>query len=141
MRKEQDRMSEAVDRRFVFATLLFTISPLAKPALIQRLQFDDGSAVVITHPESDRRRRIVDEYSANVRRSGKRIFSNLAALGIEPRDAIGQHRSGPRFTVFINDDIVGSAPRRWQHPFLDVLGLRIEHAYCVPGVFGEPEAI
>ena len=65
----------------------------------------------------------------------------MTALRIEARNAIGQHRSGPRFSVFIHDNIIRSAPRRWQHPFLDMFGLRVEHADCVAAVFREPEAV
>jgi hypothetical protein len=76
-----------------------TTQPIQR--LIQRLKFDDGGAVVAAYPESDRCRRAVHKHSANVRRLGQEIFDELAALGIEPGDAIVEHRSGPGFAVFV----------------------------------------
>src|ERR1700687_727111 len=45
---------------------------------VERLEFDNRGAVVIAHPESDRRCGIVDEHSSNVRGMGKKIVRHLA---------------------------------------------------------------
>src|SRR2546422_8146131 len=112
-----------------------------KTNLIQRLQLDDGRAVVAAHPEGDRRRRIVHEDPADVRLPRKKVFGELAALGIEPRNAIRPHRADPYFSVFIRRNVIGSTPGRRQFPFLDLFGLRIEHADSIRAVFGKAEPV
>src|SRR5215470_6737974 len=42
--------------------------------LIQRFQLNDGGTMVVAHPESDRRRRIIDKHSADIRRPGQQIL-------------------------------------------------------------------
>ena len=46
-------------------------------SLVERLEFDDRSAVVIAHPEGDRRCGIVHENSSNIRRPWEEIVSHL----------------------------------------------------------------
>ena len=46
-------------------------------SLVERLEFDDRGAVIIAHPESDRRCGIVHENSSNIRRPWEEIVSHL----------------------------------------------------------------
>ncbi len=46
-------------------------------SLVERLEFYDRSAVVIPHPEGDRRCGIVHENSSNIRRPWEEIVSHL----------------------------------------------------------------
>jgi hypothetical protein len=39
------------------------------------------------------------------------------------------------------NDIVRLRPRRRQHPFLHLLGLGVEHADGIAGIFGEPQTV
>ena len=48
-----------------------------RTASVERLEFDDGGAVVIAHPESDRRRGIVHEYSSDVCGMRQKIIGHL----------------------------------------------------------------
>ena len=41
--------------------------PAASKHLVERLQLDDRRAVIVAHPEGDRRRRVVDEHPPDVR--------------------------------------------------------------------------
>ena len=107
--------------------------------LIQRLKFDDGGAVVAAYPERDWRRRTVHKHSANVRRLGQKIFGELAALRIEPRDAIVEHRPGPGFAVFVYGNIVGVRPRRWHG--LKFFALSVEDRDLVAAILTEPKPV
>src|SRR5262249_49763761 len=58
---------------------------------VERLDLDDGGAVVAADPERDRRRRVVDEHPADVGRPRQQIFHELPVPGVEPHDAVRQH--------------------------------------------------
>ena len=97
--------------------------------------------MIAAHPESDRCRRVVHEYPADVCLSGKEIIGELAALRIEPRHAIGPHRAGPYVPVLIRHHVVRRAPRSRQSPLLNRLGLWVEHADAIGAVFREPKPV
>src|SRR5437867_2941404 len=109
--------------------------------LVQRLQLDDGSAVIAPHPERHRRRPTVDEHPADVRRPGEQVFGELAGLRIEPQNAIGQHGARPRLAVLVVRDVVGRRPRRRRGPLLERLRARVEHGDPVAAVLAEPETV
>ena len=46
-------------------------------SLVERLEFYDRSAVVIAHPESDRRCGIVDKHSSNIRGPREEVVGHL----------------------------------------------------------------
>src|SRR5882672_2865052 len=107
-------------------------------ALVERLEFDDRGAVVIAHPESDRRCGIIHEHSSYIRGPWEKIVRHLTRLRIEPRDTVCEHGSSPRFTVLVSHHIVRLGPRRRGHPLLEALCFRIEHADTIPAKFAEP---
>jgi hypothetical protein len=49
----------------------------SEKSLVERLQFYDGGAVVVPHPESDGRCGIIHEHSSDVRRAWEEIVSHL----------------------------------------------------------------
>src|SRR5712672_308644 len=108
---------------------------------IHRLDFDDRRAVIAADPEAHRGGRIIHKHAADIGRLRQQIFHELAGPGIEPRYPIAEHRAGPGFAVLVCDHVVGLPPRRRKDPFLDLLGLGIEHADGIASIFGEPETV
>src|SRR5882757_3766252 len=64
---------------------IYSVGLKADATLIERLEFNVRGAVVIAHPESDRRCGIVDEHSSNIRGPREQIVGHLTRLRIEPR--------------------------------------------------------
>src|SRR5258708_7248810 len=57
---------------------------LWEPGLIQRFHFDNRGAVVASHPESNRRRRVIDKHAADIGRTRKQVFERLTGFRIQP---------------------------------------------------------
>src|ERR1051326_3006564 len=131
-RNEKARAGEA--RAFVSP---LTARRLGVPLL--RFQLEHGRPVIAPHPERHRRRRIIHEDAPYVRLARQQILGHLARFGIEPRDAVGPHRSRPDVAVFVRHNVIRRAPRRRELPLLDLLRLGVEHADAVRSVFGEPQ--
>src|SRR5712671_2892502 len=77
-------------------------APSASERLIQRLQLDEGGAVVAAGPEGDRGGRVVDEHGAHVGLMRQLIFDALARVRIEPHGAIRMHAAGPDLAVLVD---------------------------------------
>src|SRR5713101_3222033 len=107
--------------------------------LLERLHLDDRRAVVAADPERAGVLRIVEIDAADVGRARQHVFRVPAALDVEARHAVGQHRPGPRLAVAAGDGVIGCAPRRRHLPLRDALGPGIEHADGVALIFGEPQ--
>jgi hypothetical protein len=97
--------------------------------------------VIAAGPESGWCRRAVDKHASDVGRAWQQILGDLARPRIEPRHSVGEHPAGPDLVVIIRHDVVGSAPRRCQLPFRNLLALGIEQADCVATIFGKPQSI
>src|SRR6266699_4039371 len=70
-------------------------SPGGRSLSVQRLNLDDGGAVVVADPERARALRIVDMDTPDMGRARQLIFRVLAALDVKAGHAIGQHGTGP----------------------------------------------
>src|SRR5579864_1059928 len=108
--------------------------------LVERLQFHDGGAVSIAHPESDWRRGIVNEGAPHIGEARHGIFGDLAGLWIQAKNAIGELTDGPSLTVRVRRNVVREKFRCWRIPLLEFLGLGVKHSYLIAAVFAEPEA-
>src|ERR1041384_7294866 len=104
-----------------------------------RFQLEHGCPVIASDPERHRRCRIIHEDAPYVRLARQQILGHLARFGIEPRDAVGPHRSRPDVAVLIRHNVIRRAPRRRELPLLNLLRLGIEPADAVRPVFGEPQ--
>ena len=78
--------------------------------------------MIAAHPEGDRCRRVVDEYSTDIGLPGEKIIGELAGLWIEPGHPIGPHGAGPDVTVLVRHDVVRRTPGYRHFPFLDHFG-------------------
>jgi hypothetical protein len=100
----------ALIRGFVAASRSRSDSKLAKAnppvSSLQRLDFNDGRAVVASHPEADRRRAVVNEDPPDVGRARQQVIDHLAGSGVQPRDLVRYHRPGPGILVLVEHDIV-----------------------------------
>jgi hypothetical protein len=108
---------------------------------VQPFHLDDRGAVIASGPESGRSRRAVDIHAADIGRAWQQIFGDLARLRIEPRHPVSEHPAGPDLAVIVRHDVVGSAPRRRDLPFRDLLGLGIEQADGAAAIFGKPQPV
>src|SRR5713101_5479460 len=108
--------------------------------LLERLHLDDRRPMVAPDPQRAGALRIVEIDAADVGRARQHVLRVLAALGVEARHAVGQHRPRPRLAVLAGDGVIGCAPRRRHLPLRDALGLGIEHADGVALIFGEPQS-
>src|SRR5258705_93593 len=127
---------------WMISSTVVVFIPLRHPGyLFERLELDEGSAVVAAGPEGDRRGRVVDEHSANVGGPRQQVFHELPVLRVEPRDAVVQHRAGPRLAVLVERHVVRARPRRRHRPLLEALGFRVEHRDAVAAVLAEPDAV
>src|ERR1700736_1702335 len=97
--------------------------------------------MIIAHPESGSRHRVVHENSSNVSRPGERIFDELPGFRIQTQDVVGRHRSGPRIAILVQHDIIGSGKWRWRNPFLKAFRPRVEHSDPVATILSEPEMV
>src|SRR3954471_18401445 len=75
-------------------------------ASFQRFELDDRRAVVAADPERDRRGRTVDEHPPDVGGARQQVVDRFAGLGVEPRDLVAQHRTGPGLLVLVGHDVV-----------------------------------
>src|SRR6185503_10530553 len=114
-------------------------SATARRELLERLDLDDRGAVVAADPERAGTLRVVHVDTADVGRARQHVFGVLAALDVEARHAVGQHRAGPRLAVAAGHGVVRRAPRRRHLPLRDALRLRIEHADGIALILGEPQ--
>src|SRR3954469_3552678 len=105
---------------------------------ILRLDLDDRGAVVVADPEHVTRAAFVDKDAADIGRARQQILSHLAALGVEPRHQVGEHRPGPGLAVLGRDHVIGPVVFVGQDPLLDLRFLGVEHRDSVAGEFGEP---
>src|SRR5262245_25408209 len=108
--------------------------------LLQRLDLDDRGTVVVADPEHRSRPGLLDEHATDVSRARQEIFSDLAALGVEPRHVVVRHRAGPHLRAALaRHDVVRVAPCLRQLEFLHLLGCGVEHADRVAAILGKPE--
>ena len=98
--------------------------------------------MVAADPERHRRRRVVDEHAADVGVLRQQILAHTAPVFGSSRETRSLIIEPVQASPFLSsDDVIGLRPRRRQHPLLDLLGLGIEHADGVAGVFGEPQPV
>src|SRR5580704_18706120 len=116
------------------------LSPLGRGRKsIQRLDLDDRSAVVAADPQRAGVLGVVDEDAADIGRPRQRVFGVLPGLDVEARDPVGVHRGGPGIAVLVGYRVIRRRPRCRHFPFLDLAGLRVEHADGIAEIFGEPQ--
>src|ERR1044071_5986478 len=97
--------------------------------------------MIASYPESDRSRGVVYEHAPNVRLPWEKIVGELTGSGIHSCHAVGPHRANPYVAVFIRHHVVGSAPRRGQHPFQNFSCLWIEHTDAIRAILGKPKPV
>src|SRR5262249_17885519 len=110
-----------------------------RSSLFERFDLYNRGTVVAADPQRAGILRIVHIHAPDVGRTWQHVFRILAALDIETRDAIGQHRPGPRIAVAIEHGIVGRAPGCGHFPFRHALRLGVEHSDRVALIFTEPQ--
>src|SRR5207247_10890252 len=93
-------------------------------ALIQRFDLDDRGTVIVTDPERSGILRIVDIHAQDVGRTRQHVFGVLSVSGVEPRDPVCQHGSGPCITIAIQQGGVWRASRRGGRQCCDLSGFR-----------------
>ncbi len=86
-------------------------------------------------------RRVVDEHAADVGLARQQVFGERAGLGIEPGDAVVEHRAGPDVAVLVDRHVVGRRPGGRHLPFLEGLLLGVEHRDLVAAIEAEPDAV
>src|SRR5215467_11650120 len=122
------------------STAILMVPPLLF-ALFERLEPDDGRAVVAADPEGHGRRGVVDVHAADVGVARQQVVDRLPRLRVQPRDEVGDHRPGPRLVVPVDHDVVRRGPARRDVPVPELAGARVEHAYPVAAVLREPQAV
>src|SRR4051794_26204860 len=69
------------------------------------------------------------------------ILGELAALGVEPQDAVGVHAAGPQLAVLGERDVVGREDVARLCRFLGAFGLGVDLADAFAAEFGERDAV
>src|SRR5260370_905728 len=73
--------------------------------------------------------------------AGRQILGEGVGLGIEPRDAVVEHRAGPHVAVLVDRHVIGRCPGGRHLPFLEALLLGVEHRDLVAAIEAEPDAV
>src|SRR6266568_637843 len=81
------------------------------------------------------------ELAPDVGVARQQVVDHPAALGVEARDEVGDHRAGPGLLVLVDRDVVGRGPARLDLPVLELAGLGVEHGDAVAAVLREPEPV
>src|SRR5215831_17934370 len=111
-----------------------------KSFLVQRFHLHDRALVVVADPERHRRGGIVHVDAADVGLARQEILHELAGLGIEPRNAVIEHRSSPHLAGLVDRHVIRRRKGGRHFPFLELLGLGVEHIDLVAAIEAEPDA-
>src|SRR6266700_297353 len=105
---------------------------------LQRLDPDEGGAVIVADPQLGGIYRFVHVHAADVGPRREQIIDHLSGLGVEPRYMIVAHPAGPGIGAVVEDRVIGHRERRRNLPLLESLRLGVEHSNALAAIFREP---